>query len=234
MHLVLKRGFEQMLRLCFRYDKQMGKDRTVAGVLRNQQFQRERSVADIDLAARIRVEYGMGLGRDPAQSMVIAIQSMQAGLVSSEFVQENFEGITNVALEQQRLDAQMLKELAMAQLMQGLESGSIPKKALIEIYRARMNGENLFDLFDKYIVKPEQEALDAQVNTGLPGGEAMMPGAAPPGAGGLQPPPPPDIEAMLSGLAGGGGPPGAEPPTTISRLSVPLGQGSFAGTQVQR
>src|SRR3546814_16478384 len=49
------------------------------------------------LEAEIRVDYGMGLGHDPASAMVLGIQAHQSGFVSREFVQENFEGITNVA-----------------------------------------------------------------------------------------------------------------------------------------
>jgi hypothetical protein len=231
-HLIMKRSLESALRLMFVCDKVHGRPRMLSGVLRNQQFMVERDVSDIDLSARIRVEYGIGLGREPAQSMVLGIQAAQAGLVSQEFVQENFEGIQDVALERSRIDVQKFRDMALAQLLQGLESGSVPKSALVEIARARSNGDDIFDLFEKYLVKPEEDMLAQQMTSGLTGGP-VMPGA-PPGMGGGGPgmpaPAAPPPEALL-GLFGGGpaGGPG-EPPESQSRLNVPLGDGSFAGT----
>lgn len=221
MHLVSKRGLEQALRVLFKMDFERGTDRTVAGVLRNQQFQHERKADDIDLKAQVVVEYGLGLGRDPAQSLVLGIQAAQAGLVSTEFVQENFEGITDVALERQRIDVQQLRDVAFAQLMQGLESGEIPRGALPKIAKARRNGDDIFELFEQYIAMPEEDALSQQLTSGLTG-DPMMPGPAP--MLGQAPPIPPGPDELL-----GGGP----ELKSIGRTSVPMGNGSFAGVETR-
>lgn len=232
MHLVMKRAFEQMLRIGFEMDKQFGRNRTVAGVLRNQQFQIERNKDDIDTKAKVRVEYGMGLGRDPAQAMVISIQAMQSGIVSLEFVRENFDGITDVALEAQRIDIQNMRDMAFAKLMQGLESGQIPERALIDIKRARESGDDIFELYYEYVIKPQEAAMEQQLQGALPGSGPLQPGMAPPPPEGGMAPPPPDMAGMIAGLAGAGGVPGAEQ-QAISRLSTPAGgPGSFAGVQV--
>lgn len=224
-HLILKRSWEQALRLCFLLDHQYGKGRTVAGVLRNQQFKVAYDKSDIDLEAQVRIEYGMGLGRDVAQSMVLGIQASQAGFVSREFVQENFEGITDVGLERIRLDVQQFNDMALARLMQGLQDGTIPEAALVEITQARRNGDDLMELFQKFIVEPKEQQQASMLTSGLTG-DQMQPGAAPASGPGVPPAPP--MEALLAGAMGGGG----ESPESISRLSVPLGNGSFAGTQV--
>lgn len=218
-HLVMKRKWEQAMRVMFLQDKLAGKDRVVTGVLNNQQFMMDRDKDKIDLGAHISAEYGMGLGRDQAQSLVLAIQAHQSGFVSTEFVQENFEGITDVELERQRIDVQQLRDMAFARLMQGLEQGEVPETALIEIARARQNGEEIFELFDKFIAAPKKEQMDAMIPSGL-GGAPGMPGPNP--MAGMAPPVPPAPEELL----GGGG-----PPETIGRLSVPLGDGSFMGSQ---
>jgi len=231
MHLTSKRGLEQALRIMFKMDYEVGPDRTVAGVLRNQQFQVERKKDDIDLKAQVVVEYGLGLGRDPAQSLVLGIQAAGAGLVSTEFVQENFEGITDVTRERARIDLQQMRDMAFAQMMQGLETGEIPKSALPQIAKARRMGDDIFELFDKYIVKPAEEAQEQMIMPGL-GGPGMMPGEGDPMAAlmGGAPPPPPGAEELMAGL---GGPPGAAGPenSTVSRTSVPMGEGSFAGVE---
>lgn len=229
LHFVMKRAVEQALRVCFKLDKEMGRDRAVSGVLRNQQFMIERSLDDIDLQARVRAEYGMGLGREPAQAMVLGIQAQQAGLVSTEYVQENFEGIQDVDLERRRIDVQGMRDMALAKLMEGMQSGEVPVSALTKIAKARMDGEELFDLFDEYLVKPQEEMQEQQLTSGLDGSQ-MMPGAPPPGMLGVAPPPaPPPEEILGGGPAGPGGPQG--PPSSIGRTSIPLGDGSFAGIE---
>ena len=193
--------------------------KTAAGILRNQEFLSEYNArTDIDSPHRLRVEYGLGLGRDPAQSAVLHIQYSQAEFVSKEFVQENIDGLTDVGRERSRLDVEKFRAMALAKLLQGLESGLVPNEALVEIARAREKGDDLFDLFEEYIVKPEQEMLEAQVPTGLgaPMDPGLPAGAPPPGeaAGGMTPPAPPG---------------GAE---LLARLGMPAGEGGMLGTQV--
>jgi hypothetical protein len=225
-HLIMKRMLERGLRLMFVTDRQFGKSRMMDGILRNQQFVMKRDKNDIDLSARIRVEYGLGLGHDPAQAMVLGIQAQQSGFVSTEFVQENFDGITDVALERARIDVERLRDMAYAQLLQGLEAGSIPPGALVKIAQARLNGDDIFELFKKYVVDPQEEQLEQQLTSGIDG-SPITPGAGPavPGAPAPAVPPP---EALLGALAGGGG--GAPPPEAASRLNADLGGGSFIST----
>ncbi|MFK5284233.1 hypothetical protein ACI3PL_32105, partial [Lacticaseibacillus paracasei] len=71
--------------------------------------------------------------------------------------------------------------------------------ALIEIARARQNGEEIFSLFDKFIAAPKQENMEMQIPSGL-GGAPGMPGPNP--MAGMAPPMPPAPEELL-----GGGPP---------------------------
>ena len=238
MHLVMKRALEQAIRIAFKQDLEAGPERTIAGVLRNQQFLFEGKKGDIDLKARVKVDYGIGLGRDPAQTMVLGIQGMQTGMFSKEYVQENFEGLTDVARERQRIDVEQLKDMAMAQILQGLQDKSVPAAALIQIARERKSGADIFDLFEEFIIKPQEAAASQMIQGGL-GADPMAPGMTDPNAlspGGAAPPNAPPPEALLAAL-GGGAPPAAGPggppqgPESIGRLSVPLGGGGFAGTQ---
>jgi hypothetical protein len=238
MHLVMKRALEQALRVAFKLDADLGSERTVAGILRNQQFLTDRKKSDIDPKARVKVDYGIGLGRDPAQTMVLGIQGMQTGMFSKEYVQENFEGLTDVARERQRIDVESLKDMAFAQILQGLQEKSIPPQALVDIAKERANGADIFVLFEKYISKPLQEQQDQMLPSGL-GGPPMAPGPDPAAMGGPPPPSAPPADALLAALGGGGmgpgGPPTGGPQTEmIGRLSTPLPDGGgFIGTQTR-
>ena len=217
-HQILQRQMERALRISLEIDKAyFPKTKTAAGILRNQEFLTEYNPdSDIDTSHLLRVEYGLGLGRDPAQSAVLHIQYSQAEFVSKEFVQENIDGLTDVGRERSRLDVEKFRAMALAKLLQGLEAGMVPNEALVEIARAREKGDDLFDLFEEYIVKPEQEAAlaaeQAMVQTGL--GPPTEVGAGPPGAAGPEMVPPPG---------------GAE---LLARLGTPAGDGGMLGTQV--
>ncbi len=217
-HQILQRQMERALRIALEVDKAyFPATKTAAGILRNQEFLHEYTPrTDIDPLHRLRVEYGLGLGRDPAQSAVLHIQYSQAEFVSKEFVQENIDGLTDVGRERSRLDVEKFRSMALAKLLQGLESGMVPNEALVKIARSREKGDDLFDLFDEYIVKPEQEMLEAQVPTGL--GAPVDPGmggppGGPPGAPSAVPPPPGGAELL-------------------ARLGMPAGNGGMLGTQV--
>ena len=175
-HQILQRQMEKALRIAFEVDKKYFPGaKSASGILRNQQFLIEYNPAsDINTDHQLRVEYGLGLGRDPAQSAVLHIQYSQAEFVSKEFVQENIDGLTDVGRERSRLDVEKFRGMALAKLLMGLEQGTIPETALVEIARAREQGEELFDLYEKYVVKPAEEMLANQVPTGL--GPPMQPG----------------------------------------------------------
>jgi hypothetical protein len=240
-HLIMKQVLEVAIRVGFKIDEEVGQDRTIAGVQKNQNFLVEHKKSDIDLEARVRVVYGLGLGRDIAQSAVLGIQMMGAGLLSREDVQENFEGITDVAKAQERIDMQQLRDMALSMLLQGLQSGEIPKTALGEIANARGNGTTIIALYDKFVAKPAADAQASQLTSGLTG-QGMPPGAPP--AGGPQPPMPPDAAGLMAALGGKGGPPGAPPgpgglaptgpPQAMSSLSTPAGagRGNYATTRI--
>lgn len=221
-HLIMRRALTQALRVALKFDHALGKDRTVAGVLRNQQYNLDRKREDIDLSAKLRVTYGIGLGRDPAQSMVLGIQASQAGIVSLEFVQENFEGIEDVALEKIRVDTQQIRDMMFAELMTGVQTGVVPKMALPDIMDARLDGKSITELFRKYIAKPEEEMQAQLLGSSL--GAPALPG---PGPEGQAAPPAPPGQDLLGQLFGGA----EEGPDTINRTSVPTGPNSFAGVQ---
>jgi len=222
LHETMQRMWEQALRIAFEIDRCRPGKKHAAGVLRNQQFIVEYSTDDIDPEIRIRAEYGLGLGRDPAQSAVLHLQYQGAGMISTEFVQESIEGLTDVPRERQRLLMQKMTDMAMAKLMMSIEQGAVTDEQLVAFAKAVRDGDDIWDIYQEQIVKPQMDAAASQITSGLDGGlvpPGMDPGAgmpgAPPGAPGPMPPPPED------------------PIQAIGRLAVPLGGGSFAGTQFQ-
>tara|TARA_Y100000310_G_scaffold273461_1_gene288938 strand:- start:13662 stop:15449 length:1788 start_codon:yes stop_codon:yes gene_type:complete len=217
-HQILQRQLEQALRIAFEVDKAyFPGSKSSAGILRNQEFLLDYDPkVDINTDYQVRVEYGLGLGRDPAQSAVLHIQYAQADFISKEFVQENIDGLTDVGRERARLDLEKFRAMALAKLLQGLEAGTIPEAALVDIARAREKGDDLFDLYEEHISKPAQEMQDMLLGTGL--------GSVPPG-------PPPSPEGPAGPTPVPPAPPGGA--ELLARLGTEAGPGGTLGTQVQ-
>jgi hypothetical protein len=217
-HQILQRAFERALRLAYEVDyKMFPGEKRAAGTLRNQSFLFDYDPKlDIDLENQVRVEYGLGLGRDASQSAVLHIQYGQNEYISREFVMENIDGMTDVARELKRIDMEKFRSMALAKIMQGLEAGTIPDSALPEIAEARDKGEDLFQIYQEYIVKPAEEQAQNAIPSGLgppmlPGGGGPVPGAAPGQAPGVPAPPTgADLLARINTPAGPGGTLGAQ------------------------
>lgn len=233
-HLILQRQIEKTLRIAFHIEKEKfgGENSVARGVLRNQEFLMDYDPGKtIDLDARVSVEYGLGLGRDPANSAVLHIQYSKEGYISQQFVRENIDGLKDVGREEIRLDEEKFRDMALAKLMQGLEQGMVPDAALVEIAKARRDGMDLFDIYQKYIVEPQAAAQEQQIPTGLGGPPlmpGMMPGGGPPGLGG-----PPGPGGPPGGPPGGKVPPAPGGAELLARMNVPAGPGGTLGTQVQ-
>lgn len=216
-HTIFQNMLEKALRQALKVDKTYfaGKKRTVSGVLYNQQFVVEYDPSDIMLTNRISVEYGLGFGRDPAQTAVLNIQYNSGEYISRETVQENIDGIIDVKREQQRIDSEKLKAMMFAKLLQMAQQGAVSDKQLIDFIEARERGDDLIDVYKKVIVAPQEEQLQSGLPEALPGGP---PGMSPPG----QPP---------------AGPAPAPPPSggdLLARLGVPAGNSqSLLGSEVR-
>jgi len=224
-HQILKRMMEQALRIAFLIDKKkFPSAKMTAGVLRNQEFCEEYTPSkDIDLKHRVRIEYGLGLGRSPSETSVLMLQYAAPGneYISREFVQENIDGLTDVERERRRVDIQRLRDMMFAKIMQGIEAKEIPDSALVDIIDAREKGDDMSAIFRKYVVEPQQAAMDQGMQSGLTG-ELLAPGG----------------EQAFQGVPGmPAAPPGAQVPPApggtdlISRLTSALPEGGFIGSQ---
>lgn len=210
-HEIMVDTLGMALNAALKIDKTHGrKGATVQGVLRNQRYTLEYDPkTDIDLTIPVKVEYGLGLGKDPSQSAVLHIQYAQAGFISKETVQESIDGITDVERERRRLDTEQMTMMLMAKLQQAVESGQIPDEVLFKMLDARNKGEDMISLLKKYMIKPQQDAQASGIMSGL-GGGLQQPGGppAPPGGAGPQPPAPPAAPQLMAALSSPAGGPG--------------------------
>jgi hypothetical protein len=223
-HQILQRDLEKAIRMAFQVDKFYFKgeeDRMAVGIHKNQMFAREYKPEKIDLTAKIRIDYGLGFGKDPQSSAVLHIQYAQNDYVSSETVMENIDGLSDIGQEKIRLDTEKFRGIALAKILQGIQDGTIPDSVLPQMYEDRLEDKGIFEIFEEYIVKPQEEAQKSMLAQGLPGAQPAMPGQPMGGAG--APP---------------GGAPGPQPPTPpggnqlLSQMNIPAGESGTLGARV--
>ena len=222
-HQILRHMLEAAVRIAFQMDAALFPGtKSFNGVLRNQEFLIDYDPrTDIDLKAHVRFEYGIGLGRTASETAVLLIQYHTNKMISKESTQESIDGITDVERERARQDAEILLDVMWNRLIQLSEAGQLPPDALNEMMKRRLAGEPIDELYEEYVVKPQQETQAGAIDPGL--------GMGPVGPDGV--PLPPEL--------GGGGPgaPGAvpEPPSgagLLARLGVPAGPSGRLGSEV--
>ena len=216
-HQILGNMLEKALQLAFVTDKEYfpGK-KTMSGILKNKEFLEEYTTDDIDTDNRVRVEYGLGLGRDPSQSAVLHLQYQGAGMISKQTVQENIDGISNVERERSRIDQELFEDLAKGKMLQDIQGGAVTNRQLLDMIESRADGESFTDIFEEFMVKPEEELQAGGIQSGLTPGQNLQPGSGaplpgpPPGGAAPGVPPPPAPSDLLSRLSTTAGGPGAE------------------------
>ena len=225
-HTLLKDMFERAVRIAMVIDrKNFPGKKSCHGILRNQEYMLEYDPrTDIDLRNQIRFEYGLGLGRTASETAVLLIQYRTNELLSTESTMESIDGIKDVAKERARMNGEKVEGMMFARLLQLSEGGALPPDALVEIHRRLIEGTPVDDLYEKYVVEPQQAQMGAA--------PAMPPGMAPVG---------PDGGPLPPEMAGGApqGAPGQVPTPPdgaglLARLGVPAGPNGKLGSEVMQ
>jgi hypothetical protein len=211
-HLILKDMIEKALAVAVINEKTYfkGKSKVAYGILKNQEYLMDYKVSDLNENYQMRAEYGMGLGRSPSENVVMLLQLADSAdpKVSQEFVQENIDGLVDVSRERRRIDEEKFAKMIWAKMLKAIEEGRISDRQLAEMAKARTDDKKLIDLYEKYVVIPQEEQQATMPTAGAPG--LAGPGALPPG---------PDQQALPI--------PPAPPVDLARRINAPAGNGSF-------
>jgi len=210
---VLADAIEELDAKRLEYDESMfaGKRKPIAGYHKGTAYKETyQPSADIKEFYTTRRVYGVMAGFDEPQKIITGLQLKQQGIIDTQTLQENMDGLDNITKIQQRIHSEkaetVLFESLMAQAAQGEPKATM---AAIEI---RKNPSQMSEILDKFFtpeepeMSPEEMALAGQTEqmAGLPGAE-------------------PDIQSVLAGLAGGIPPEGPLPPQGPMPPGGPLG-----------
>ena len=217
---VLAEILEDVISACFEMEEILFPEpKTMTGVYQGAQYELTYSPAkDINKDYSVQVRYGLMAGLDPSRALIFSLQALQAKLISRDFVMRELPWSMNVAVEQERIDIESMRDSltgslnALAQsIPQMAATGADPSDIILKIGKLidlRRNGtaveDAVMEIFQKEVAPPEPPMQPEGAPVAEPPVEAQgqpsAPGTAPAGA----PQPPPDVESILAQLGGMG------------------------------
>tara|TARA_R100001082_G_scaffold26289_3_gene13069 strand:+ start:939 stop:2693 length:1755 start_codon:yes stop_codon:yes gene_type:complete len=180
------------------YDETMfsNKRKPIAGMHRGTAYKEAYTPkTDISEMYKTRRVYGVMAGFDEPQKIITGLQLKQQGIIDTQTLQENMDGLENITVIQQRVNKEkaetVLFESLMAQAAQGNPQATM---AAIEI---RKNPQNMSEILDKFYTpeEPEMSPEEAALLQQQP--QQQFPGQGPV-----------DIGQVLGAIGQGGGPGG--------------------------
>jgi hypothetical protein len=134
-------------------------------------------------------------GFDEPQKIITGLQLKQQGIIDTQTLQENMDGLDNITKIQQRISSEKAETVLFESLMAQAAQGD--PKATMAAIEIRKNPQNMSKILDKYYTPEEPEMSEQELQL-----------AGQPGLPGEIPAQEPDIATVLAGLAGGPGGPG--------------------------
>lgn len=109
---IFQQVLEQIVAICFEMDEKYfpGK-KSSKGIHNNAPYELNYNPAtDINGDYSVQARYGLMAGLDPSRALIFALQALQAGLVSKDFIMRELPWSMNVAAEQERIDVENMRD----------------------------------------------------------------------------------------------------------------------------
>jgi hypothetical protein len=200
---ILKDAMEQLDAKRLEYDEIMFPDKRkpIAGMHNGTAFKEMYTpTSDIAEMYDTRRVYGVMAGFDEPQKIITGLQLKQQGIIDTQTLQENMDGLDNITKIKDRINAEKAETVLFESLMSQAAQGN--PQATIAAIEIRKNPQNMTDILDKfYTAEGEEPSEEELALLGQQGGPQIPSG---PG-GGL-----PGLEQVL-GAIGQGPPPQGVP-----------------------
>jgi len=193
---VLKEALEELDAKRLEYDESLFADvrKPIAGMHNGTAFKETYTPSsDISEMYDTRRVYGVMAGFDESQKIITGLQLKQQGIIDTQTLQENMDGLDNISKIQSRINAEKAETVLFESLMAQAAQGN--PKATMAAIEIRKNPQNMTEVLDKFYTpegeepSPEEESLIGEEPQLL--GQPQVPQGEP------------DIASVLAGLAGG-------------------------------
>jgi len=189
-HTVMADAIEMIDAKRLEWDQKMygGEAKDLSGYYNNQFFSEKYDPAkDIQGAYKTRRVYGAMAGYDEPQKIVTGLQLLQAGIIDTQTLQENLDGLDNLTTVNSRITKEKADKILFDTLLAQAQQGD--PKATMAVVQIRKNPDDMQNILDKFFTAEEPEIPTAEQE--LLGGQALPPQGPPPG-----------IAQLLQGMGG--------------------------------
>jgi hypothetical protein len=179
-HTVMADAIEMIDAKRLEWDQKMygGTSKELSGYYNNQFFSEKYDPQkDIQGAFKTRRVYGAMAGYDEPQKIVTGLQLLQAGIIDTQTLQENLDGLDNLSAVNSRITKEKADKVLFDTLLAQAQQGDT--KATMAVVQIRKNPDNMQNILDKFFTAEEPEIPVAEQE--LLGGETLPPQGPPPG-----------------------------------------------------
>ena len=182
-HTVMADSIEMIDSKRLEWDKKMygGSTKALSGYMDNT-FYSENYDPGKDISSfQTRRVYGAMAGYDEPQKIVTGLQLLNAGIIDSQTLQENLDGLDNIVRVNERITKEKADKILFETLLSQAQQGD--PKATMTVVQIRKNPGDMQNILDKFFTAEEPEIPEAEQSLiqGLPEGAALPPQGAPPG-----------------------------------------------------
>ena len=179
-HTVMADAIEMIDAKRLEFDEKMygGKAKDLSGYYNNQFFSEKYNPStDIQGAYKTRRVYGAMAGYDEPQKIVTGLQLLQAGIIDTQTLQENLDGLDNLSTVNNRITKEKAEKVLFDSLLAQAQQGD--PKATMAVIQIRKNPDSMQGILDKFYTAEEPEISQAEQD--LLGGATLPPQGPPPG-----------------------------------------------------
>ena len=179
-HTVMADAIEMIDAKRLEFDEKMygGKAKDLSGYYNNQFFSEKYDPStDIQGAYKTRRVYGAMAGYDEPQKIVTGLQLLQAGIIDTQTLQENLDGLDNLSMVNSRITKEKAEKVLFDSLLAQAQQGD--PKATMAVIQIRKNPDSMQGILDKFYTAEKPEIPEAEQE--LLGGATLPPQGPPPG-----------------------------------------------------
>jgi hypothetical protein len=187
---VLRDALQEVDAKRLEYDEVMfpNKRKPIAGMHKGTAYKESYTPkSDISEMYKTRRVYGVMAGFDEPQKVITGLQLKQQGIIDTQTLQENLDGLDNITNIQNRINAEKAEGVLFESLMAQAAQGN--PKATMAAAEIRKNPAQMTKILDKFYTAEEEATPEEEAVIGGP--QAPVPQG------------PTDIASVLAGLAGG-------------------------------
>jgi len=180
---VLKEALEQIDAKRLEYDETMfgSVRKPIAGMHKGTSYKESYTPSsDISEVYETRRVYGVMAGFDEPQKIITGLQLKQQGIIDTQTLQENMDGLDNITKIQNRISAERAETVLFESLMAQAAQGN--PKATMAAIDIRKNPQKMSDILDKYYTPEGEEVSEEEEQLiAAPQQQAAGPQGPPPG-----------------------------------------------------